>query len=206
MERNKKPKQYYEIETYSEAKHSGVMESYGAHSRSGTISLLFGIVCLVLAFIVFFMWYGSALPNLLFWILIAAGLGLSALGITELMACSAFNQRVKKLKDDGDVTFGTIRSVHHTYRLWGRTLGTSKGDIVGIETGWYWKVWYTFHDGVQYRKSVGVIPDDIGPQRTRSNDRSSTFLDESRPKKGSKVEVLFNCSESVILRVKEPKD
>jgi len=205
MERRKKEKKYYEIVHYSEAMHGGVVESYSAHSRSGTLSCLFGFSCLVVSLIVFFMWYGTTLPNLVFWLTLACGIGLTAHGVSELMTCSSFRQRVKNLKYDGDVTFGTVRSVYHAYRLWGRTIGTSKGDVVGVETGWYWKVWYTFYDGVQYRKSVGIIPDDVGPQRTKSNDRSSTFLDLDRPKKGSTVEVLFNCSESVILRIAEPK-
>jgi len=163
---------------------------------------MIGIFSLVASFIVFFMWYGhSTAVNALFWILLFVGVVFTVFGISEISSANEFNSRVRRLKNDGDVTRGSIQSVHHTYRFFGRTRGTNSGDIIGNETGWYWKVWYTFDDGIKLRRATGIIPDPLGPKRMNGN--ASTFLDSHRPRKGMLVDVLFDNANSVVLRLIE---
>jgi len=191
------------IEPFNPARHGGVLESFSAHSRSGFISLFIGIFSLVTSFFVFFLWFGnSTMVNVLFWLLLLIGIVFTVFGIFEVTSAQEFNSRVRRLKNDGDVTRGSIQSVHHTYRFFGRTMGTGRGDSIGMETGWYFKIWYTFDDGVKLRRATGIIPDELGPKRR--NTSSSTFLDNNRPRTGMMVDVLFDNADSVVLRLIDP--
>lgn len=192
---------------FNPAQHGGVNESWRAHSRSGTMFFIFGILFIVGALLFWFFGWARATGDVHvgvqvgFWLCLALGIILFVVGVWNLMTAQAFNSRVRLLKREGYVTRGSIVSVRHTYRLFGATWGTGNGDLGGRDSGWFFKVRYAFtdHTGRQ-RKAYGVIPDPLGPKR-RNTPQQQTFIDPGMPRVGHNVDVLFNVDESVILRI-----
>ena len=201
------------IEQYNPAQHGGVIESYRAISRSGTILVIFSLLVLALAAGLGYFFYFSdfsldvgQLGIVLFWMALGLGFLFMFLGIRDLANASAFTDRRERLIGPGNnslVSRGSVTIVRSTYKFFGRTLGTRDGDILGnVDTGWYFKVTYIFDDANgNQRRATGIIPDRLGPKRSEA---SQTFIDPHMPRVGQRVDVVFDDYESLILRFITP--
>ncbi|MCL2850783.1 MAG: hypothetical protein FWE01_00260 [Firmicutes bacterium] len=194
------------IEPFNPARHGGVLESYSMKSRSGITLFLIGAVLVAIAFFVFFFAIrgsGGASPAIhaLFWIPLGLGVLFFGIGVYNMIGAQNFNSTVRRLRQEGFVTRGSIQSVRHTYRWFGRTRGANRGDTIGMDTGWFFVVSYKFEDDLgRIRKSTANIPDLLGPKR-QNTPNQSTFIDPNMPRVGHMVDVLFDYSDSVVLRL-----
>ena len=193
------------IEKYSPARHGGISESHNQINRSGIIFAFSGIVALFAAALIWFIEFPANIAdpvNMLFVLILIFGVVMLLIGLFKLFRAASKRSLRRNLLKNGYVARGSIHRVRSTYRLFGATPGTQTGDIRGNrETGWVYEVHYAFVDkSGKTRRASGTIPDPLGPQRgTKPNQQ--TFLDSHRPRVGMKVDIIFNYSGSMILRI-----
>ena len=184
------------------------MEDYRNISRSGTIWIIMGIVCLILAILFFMLWQNAddgGLQLTAFWLFLGVAVLFIALGGANLSDANAFRGRVRYLTTSGNgkVTRGAIVAVRSRYAVWGRNRGTQAGDSMGgMDTGYFFKVDYVFEAKGKQRRATGLVPDLLGPNRR--NNSANTFIDPNMPRVGMMVDVLFNADKSVMLRIMPP--
>jgi len=193
------------IEPFNPARHGGILESQRQHNRSGITLFILGAVLVAAAFMVLFFFMrgrnATGLVHALFWIPLGLGILFGCIGIFNMASASSFKSMITRLRRDGLVTRGSVQHVRHTYRWFGRTRGANRGDTIGMDTGWFFVVTYKFEDDLgRMRKATGTIPDLLGPKR-QNTPNQSTFLDPNMPRVGHMVDVLFDYSDSVILRL-----
>jgi len=138
------------------------------------------------------------------WGILGLGVIFVVVGLYFILGVRERNASINRLKNSGKgkVTRGVIKHVRNTYRVFGRTPFTQKGDMMGgMDTGWFFQVTYTFEDkGGNIRSAMGIIPDLVGPQRHKRAD-TTRVLDMEMPRRGQHVYVLFDCDNSVILKL-----
>ncbi|MCL2755570.1 MAG: hypothetical protein FWE45_00780 [Firmicutes bacterium] len=195
------------IEPFNPATHGGVLESYRMILRAGVRFLIIGVVALVLAVVLWNLYFrrvGDAQQFFLIgmWVTLIIGVAMTFLGLGNVLDGRSFNSRVRELEKDGKVTRGTIKTVRHRYIILGSTLGTRDGRYsMVMDTGWYYKVQYSFVDEYgRLRKATGLVPDLVGSKRHESKNQQ-IILDANLPRVGQNVDVLFDYENSAILRI-----
>ncbi|MCL2587195.1 MAG: hypothetical protein FWE31_03050 [Firmicutes bacterium] len=201
---------YFEIVPYNPARHGIPIENLRATSRHGNILFLFGMFFAALAAVLYiFMIHNateppSQLASWGVWGILAMAILFMVVGLYFILAARERNAAVYRLRNSGKgrVTRGVITAVRNTYRLFGKTPFTSKGDMMGgMDTGWFFQVTYKFEDkGGNLRIATGTIPDLVGPQRHKRME-TTRVLDMEMPRRGQHVDVLFDAEMSVILKL-----
>ena len=197
-----------DYEEFNLARHGGTVEDMRAQARNARVFFFVGVLVIALAFVFFILFFvrssGSSGGRFLFWFSLVVGFGMLFIGINGLVDVANFNARAKFLKDarnGGLVTRGSILSVRSGNTVFGRTTRTNEGDSgAGAVTGYFYRVRYVFNDNNgRERRETAIIPDPLGPKRRNTTNHSA--IDPHRPRVGQRVDVLFDHSDSIALRI-----
>jgi len=200
----------FDIVQYNPARHGHSIENDRATHRNGNIFFLIGIIGLVLSVVmyIFLIHNSEGSTEFIIWVGFGLVFGVSLIfivtGLYFILEVRDRNAAIRRLKayPNAKVTRGVISNVRNTYRVFGRTPFTNKGDMMGgMDTGWFFRVTYTFQDlSGRVRTATGIIPDLVGPQRHKRTD-AARIIDTEMPRRGQHVDVLFSSDTSAILKL-----
>ena len=195
----------FTIEPYNPALHGGILENLRQRLRAGIYFALIGAACLILAFVLWFVFMRNDPPGILwiaFWVSIVAGAIFVIIGAVNIAEWSSFNSSVKALKKSGLVTRGTIQRVRHRWIMLGRSFRTGDSWYSKVlDTGWVFSIKYSFIDDKGRTRTVtGTVPDFVGP-RSQKHENKQVMVDPNAPRIGQNVDVIFLPDQAAILRV-----
>jgi len=193
-------------EPYNPARHGGVLERYNAFQRSGGRFAFLGVIIAAIGFLMFLVFrvadHDVFLAVIVPIVFILIGVGFVVMGVVKIVRAWTFNDRVRRLRQNGLVIRGTIKRVRHERVLWGASRLFWQQKHMAIEdTGQHFRVTYAFNDANgRLREAKGRLPDIVGVKPI-AGERSQVVINPQQPVVGQAVDILFDNTESVVLRV-----